>query len=142
VRPILEYGAVCWDSYREGQINALDQVKKRAAKFTNHTKDSVLETLAQRRKITRLCALFKAYTGEGARKAAVDRLQGPCYLSRDDYDRKIRVRKQRTHIGKYFFVNRAIKFWNQVPAEALATFRYKPHIFIKWVRKVLTNEVK
>ena len=24
--PILEYGAVCWDPYREGQINVLDQV--------------------------------------------------------------------------------------------------------------------
>jgi hypothetical protein len=26
VRPILEYGAACWDPYREGQINALDRV--------------------------------------------------------------------------------------------------------------------
>jgi hypothetical protein len=27
VRPILEYGAACWDPYREGQINALDRVQ-------------------------------------------------------------------------------------------------------------------
>jgi hypothetical protein len=26
VRPFLEYGAACWDPYREGQINALDRV--------------------------------------------------------------------------------------------------------------------
>jgi hypothetical protein len=26
VRPIQEYGAFCWDPYREGQINALDRV--------------------------------------------------------------------------------------------------------------------
>jgi calcineurin-like phosphoesterase family protein len=26
VRSILEYGAVCWDSYRKGQIGALNQV--------------------------------------------------------------------------------------------------------------------
>jgi len=26
VRPILEYGAVCWDPYREFQISALDRV--------------------------------------------------------------------------------------------------------------------
>ena len=32
VRPILEYGAVCWDLYREGQISALDRVQKKAAK--------------------------------------------------------------------------------------------------------------
>jgi len=29
VRPILEYGAACWDSYSEGQISALDRVQKR-----------------------------------------------------------------------------------------------------------------
>jgi hypothetical protein len=28
VRPILEYGAACWDPYRECQINALDRVQK------------------------------------------------------------------------------------------------------------------
>ena len=37
VLPILEYGAACWDPYREGQISALDRVKKKAAKFVfNH----------------------------------------------------------------------------------------------------------
>ena len=25
VRPILEYGAACWDPYREGQVRALDR---------------------------------------------------------------------------------------------------------------------
>jgi len=60
VRPILEYGSACWDPCREGQINALGRVQKKAAQFTNHTKDSDWETLAQRRTIARLCALFKA----------------------------------------------------------------------------------
>jgi ribosomal protein L15E len=31
VRPILEYGAVCWDPYREGQVRALNRVQRRAA---------------------------------------------------------------------------------------------------------------
>ena len=66
VRPILEFGASYWDPYREGQMNALDRVQKKAAKFANQTKDSGLETLAQRRKITRICAMFKAYTGKRA----------------------------------------------------------------------------
>jgi hypothetical protein len=125
VRPILEYGAACWDPYREGQINASERVQKTAAKFTvghNHRNGSDWEALAQRRKIARLCALFKAYTGERAWKAIGERLQGPCYLSRDDHDRKIRSRKQRTDIGKYSFVNRTVKLWNNLPAEALVTF--------------------
>jgi len=36
VRPILKYGAVCWDPYRECQISALNRVQKRAAKFANN----------------------------------------------------------------------------------------------------------
>ena len=63
VRPFLEYGAVCWDPCREGQINASDRVQTKAAQFTNHTKDCDWETLAWRRTIARLCALFKAYSG-------------------------------------------------------------------------------
>ena len=36
MRPILEYGAVCSNPYREGQISALNRVQKRAAKFENN----------------------------------------------------------------------------------------------------------
>ena len=38
VRPILEYGAACWDTYRERQISSLDRVQKKAAKFAHHTR--------------------------------------------------------------------------------------------------------
>jgi len=39
VLPILEYRAMCWDPFREGQINSLDRVRKKAAKFANLTND-------------------------------------------------------------------------------------------------------
>ena len=77
VRPILEYGAACWDSYREGQISALDRVQKKAAKFAHHKNSPNWETLASRRKLSRICALFKAYCGERAWKAIGDRLERP-----------------------------------------------------------------
>jgi len=108
-------------------------VQKKAAKFANHTNDSVWEILAQRRRIARICAPFKAYSGERALKASGDRLQGPCYLSRDDHDRNIRARKHTIDIGKYSFVNSTIKLWSQWPAEALATFPHRSHIVKKRV---------
>jgi hypothetical protein len=40
IRPILEYGAACWDPYREGQLHAVDRVQKKAAKFAHHTNES------------------------------------------------------------------------------------------------------
>ena len=98
--PILEYGASYRDPYRDGQMNALDRVQKIAAKFANHTKDSGWETLAERRNIARICALFKAYTGERACKSVWDMLKEPCYLSRDEHDRKIKNRKKRPDVGK------------------------------------------
>jgi len=124
---------------RERQINALDRVQKKAAQFTNHTKDSDWETLAQRRTIASLCALFKAYSGERAWKAIHDRLRRSYYLSRV---RKIRDRKPRTDIGTYSFLNRTIKNWNQLLAEASGTFPCKPKIFRNRVRKAVINGVK
>jgi len=127
---------------REEQINAWDQVRKKAAEFTNHTKDFDWETLAQHRMIACLCALFKSYSWEWAWKAIHDRLRRPYYLSRVDHVQKIRDRKQRTDIGMYSFVNRTIKNWNQLPLEALVSFSCKPQISRNRVRKVTVSGLK
>jgi len=76
VCPILEYGAACWDPYSEGQISAFDSVQKKAAKFAHHKNSPNWETLASRRKLPRICALYKAYSGERAWKPIGDRLDG------------------------------------------------------------------
>jgi len=133
---ILEYGAACWDLYREGQIIALDRVQKKAAKFAHHKNSPNWETLASRRKLSRICALFKAYSVERAWKAIGDRLQRP-QGSRVDHERKIRSRRQRSDMGKYSFVNRTIQHWNQLPAEVLRNLPSKPITFKKRVRKVI-----
>jgi hypothetical protein len=98
---ILEYGAACWGPYREGQIHVLDRVQKKAAKFAHHTNESNWETLSQREKVSRICAVFKGYYGEQTWKAISDSLQRSSYLSRVDHEWKIRNRRQRTDIGKY-----------------------------------------
>ena len=67
------------------------------------------------------------------------RLKGACYLSSEDHDQKIRGRTQRKVIGKYSFVHRTIKLWNQLPAEVLATFPCKPHSFRNRVRSVFVS---
>jgi len=75
--------------------------------------------------------LLKAYAGGRAWNALGDRFLKPCYLSRDGHNRKIRTRKQRTDVGKYSFVNRTIKSWNQIPAGLLASFPCKRNTFRK-----------
>ena len=109
VSPILEYGAACWDPYREGQIKVLDRVQKRADRFAQNANRPGWETLASRRKLSHICALFKAYNGDRAWKTIGDRLKRPHYLSRAYHGWKIRSMKQRMDIGKYSFVNRTIQ---------------------------------
>jgi hypothetical protein len=110
-----------------------------AAKFEHHRNNSNWETLTERRKIPRICALFKAYTTESAWKTIGVSLQSPCYLSRVDHDRKIGCRKQKTDIGKYSFVNGTIQLWNQVPADALGSLSSKSSNFRNRVRKVINK---
>ena len=122
-------------SVQEGQITALDRVQKKAAKFAHNTNSSNWEILASRRKLSRICALFKAYSGEGVWKALGEGLQRPHYLSRVDNKQKIRSRRQRTDIRKHSFVNRTIQDWNQLPAGG--TLLCKSNTLKKRVRKVI-----
>jgi hypothetical protein len=98
------------------------------------------ETLAPRRRIARMCALFKAYTGGRPWKAIGDRLLKPCYLSREDHNQKIRTRNQRTGVGKYSYVNKTIKSWNQLPAGLLVSFSCKLNTFRERVKNVVTSK--
>ena len=99
VRPVLEYVAACWDPCGEGKIKGLDRAQTKAARFTNHTKDFDWESLAQLRPTARLCALYKAYSGERAWIALRDGSRRSSYLSRVDHVRTIRDRKQETDTG-------------------------------------------
>jgi len=100
-----------------------------AAKFAYHTNESNWEKLSKRRNISRICALFKAYSGKREWKVIRDRLQRPNYLSKVDHEWKVRKRRQKTDIGKYSFVNKTIHLWNRLPAEILGTLLSKPTAF-------------
>jgi hypothetical protein len=109
-------------------------------KFANNINESGWETLAQRRLIAQICALFKTYTGRRAWKARRDRLLKACHLSKSDHNQKIKTRKQRTDVGKYYFVNRTIKIWNQLPTSLAASFPCKLNTFRKRVKNVVTSK--
>jgi hypothetical protein len=74
VRPILDYGADCWDLYREVRVIGSDGEHKQAAKFATRMKESVWETLAQRRKVARISGY-----SNGTQKNGYGRLLGTVY---------------------------------------------------------------
>jgi hypothetical protein len=69
-----------------------------------------------------------------------DRLLISRYLSRDDHNRKIRTKKQRTDVVKYPFLDRTIKSWNLLLAGLLASFPCQLHTFRKRVKKIVTSK--
>ena len=75
VLPILEHGAAYWDPYSEGQISELDRAQKKVATFAHHSNSPKWETLASCSKLSHLCALYKAYSGEQAWKAIGNRVE-------------------------------------------------------------------
>jgi hypothetical protein len=44
-----------------------------------------------------------------------------------------------TEVGKYSFVNRTVKSWNQLPSSLLASFPCKLNTFRKRVKNVVTS---
>ena len=97
VRPIMEYGAICWDPYRISQNNSLERIQQRVLKFCfrGNTRNVSWESLEDRRLRARLCAMFKAYSSYPAWKAITRRLYNTTYLSRGDHKHKIKNRLQR-----------------------------------------------
>jgi len=54
--------------------------------------------------------------------------------------KNIRTRKQRTDVGKFPFINRTIKSWNQLPASLRVSFPCKLNSFRKRVKNVVTSK--
>src|SRR5271170_6825420 len=75
IRPLLEYSSSVWDPYQTGQINAVEMVQRKAARFclNRYQKtDSVSSMIAKlnwnsfsaRRRASRLSVFCKAYKGD------------------------------------------------------------------------------
>ena len=85
VRSTLEYGSSIWDPYLYKDINALEKIQRRAARFikkdyrsrdedcvTNMLQELDLPNLQQRREINRLIYLFKIVGGYGTGSISSD----------------------------------------------------------------------
>ncbi|KAJ4448312.1 hypothetical protein ANN_10327 [Periplaneta americana] len=70
VRPVMEYGAACWDPYRLEHIKTLENIKKRALKCCRKNSPLKWDTLTDRRTPIQLCALFKTYRDMESRAVA------------------------------------------------------------------------
>ena len=138
VRPSMEYASAAWDPYRQVDIDALEMVQRRGARYVTHTYHrtaSVTELmerlgwvqLNERRKQARLAMLYKIHKDKVLIDAAT-RLQPPRRVSRHADNATFQMPSCRTDLRKCSFYPQTIRDWNKLPeasrlADSLEVFK-------------------
>ena len=126
VRPQLEYASPIWDLYTKGKILQIENVQRRAARWTSNNFDprsSVTDmlddlewrTLEQRRADARLCLFYKIVYGLVAIPMP-DYIQPNPRVSRYCHSMTFRQVQTSRNFYKYSFFPLGIVQWNALPA--------------------------
>lgn len=127
VRPLLEYATPAWDPYRAKDINKLEMVQRRAARFVKSDyrrtasvskllDDLGWSTLSDRRKESRLNMFGKAVAGRVS--ISVDKFTKPIKFTRSSDASTFTTISTRTDPYKYSFFPRTICDWNSLSAQS------------------------
>ncbi|KAI8504923.1 hypothetical protein Bbelb_170320 [Branchiostoma belcheri] len=131
VRSTIEYGAVIWDPYLRKDIDTLEMVNRRAARFvtSNHRRQDVSVTallhdlrwpsLQSRRQQARLVMMYKITNGLVA--IPPSRLIPAVARTRANHAHKYKTLRPHCDIAKYSFYARTIPEWNNLSAD-IGTF--------------------
>jgi len=131
VLPVLDYASSIWDPYHQNQINKLEMIQHRAARFVmnqpwrRNVRDSITSllsslkwpTLQLRRECTRLTLLYKITNN--ILQIPSDYLPTPSSITstRSRNDRKFLHYQTTMDCFKYSFFPRTIPKWNQLPTD-------------------------
>ena len=130
VRSSMEYAAPIWDPYKKRDIDALEMVQRRAARFTKgdyNTTSSVTtmlaelgwKNLADRRRDLRLALLYKIVHGHVAVPTDSLNLTLKDTRTRANHPFAYRHPRATTNELKNFFTSRTIPDWNLLPASTV-----------------------
>ena len=127
VRPIIEYASTVWDPHTDKNIDKLEVVQRRAARYVLHrhrNKSSVTNmlqslnwrSLEDRRKDMRLCMMYKIDRGLVAIRRE-QRLIPPKRTTRHSHSRTFQTITSRTEKRKMSFFPRTVRDWNALPPD-------------------------
>ena len=128
VRPHLEYGVQAWRPYLQRDINNIEKIQRRATKmirglenlpYERRLQEVNLISLERRRLRADLIQVFKIMNGLEA--IPKEKLFELLPASRNTRGHQQRIFKQRVRLDsrKYFFSQRIIDEWNNLPIEAI-----------------------
>lgn len=112
IRPVLEYGSTTWSPHLKKDISQLESVQRRCIRIANDT--FTLPSLQQRRQDQDLCEtyklthnLYKLDSEKFFNISSTTQTRG--------HDMKILKTHVKTDVRKYFFSNRVVDPWNDLP---------------------------
>ena len=129
VRPVLEYAACAWDPYNAEQIQRLEAVQKKAARFvtgqyqwdtsaTQLVERLEWRTLQERRLVARLAMLKKIQQGQAACEIP-PQFRRVTSSVRASHPFQFSTVYSRVDAYLYSFFPRTIRVWNILPLEAV-----------------------
>ena len=131
LRPMLEYSSAAWDPHRKYQVNCLEMVQRRAARFVTRTQGTdegcvtralnhlQWPTLESRRKVARLSLLHKTLHGKASVAMPSYVTHKPDLRTRGSHPMKFLTIQSNCDEYKNSFWPRTIREWNKLPPAVL-----------------------
>ena len=128
VKPILEYAAVVWTPHTRCDIDKLETVQRRAARFvmSDYNRTSSItamlhnlnwNTLYSRRRTSRLCLLYKIL--HNLVDVILPEYIVPSTRFTREHDQKFILPQSRIDTYKFSFFPNSIRLWNNLPLETV-----------------------
>ena len=125
VRPLVEYASPVWDPYNQNNIQKIEMVQRRGARYVNNqhssltSVDSMMEdlkwrSLEDRRRDARLVLMYKIENNLVAVQKE-GRLIPSNRRSRHIHDKSYQIPATKQDYRKYSFFPRTIREWNSLP---------------------------
>ena len=132
VRPHVEYSSVIWNPYSKKDINRVEMIQRRAARFVlkrYHHRDSVTsmlqqlewESLEKRRQAASLIMMFKIHTNAVAINPALYATPMLATNTRQYHPSRYQIIPARVLLYQNAFFPRTITWWNALPASLLTS---------------------
>lgn len=129
VRPLLEYAVQSWNPYLQKDIVMIEKVQRRATKiipqlhdlpYPERLKSLKLTTLHLRRHRGDMLEVFKILTGrEGINENYLFERNIENDMNLRGHIHKLKVKQCRLNCRKYFFSQRIVHSWNELPEEVV-----------------------
>ena len=125
VRPLVEYASLVWDPYNQNNIQMLEIVQRRDARYINNKHSSLISvdnmmedlkwrSLEDRRRDTRLALMYKIENNLVAVQKE-GHLIPPNRRTRHMHDKSYQIPATKQDYRKYYFFPRTIQEWNSLP---------------------------